>query len=348
MLYVADIVKSNGFLEKMFTWKYFEPVLFGSIVLLLILLFLVLALGKKDQKKKLEETKKLELESLNKDDAVDAFAKEEAPAAKAEVKEEEEDVPIVIADASSSEEPKEEPKKEEEKEAPVEDNSSSNDFEFPDFEIFKASTEIDRPDVPEEMPEVVNADIPVVAEKEEIPQSVIPEVTDVVKSVVSEESEKMAEKEIKEPDLSEEKIHEFKENFADLASSISRELDEINKMQAESSKATEEVELPKKSEDIPNEVDVTPIKEASKFNPSSIFSSVYSPNSAREEEKPALKEEDEIPFELPKKEEDVNPFASDMPAKKDDMKLPKIGEEETPKAVTPDFSNFENETYDIK
>ncbi len=52
MIFIAETVQNNtGILEKLFTWKYFEPVLFGSIGVLLILLFIVLFLGKKIKRK---------------------------------------------------------------------------------------------------------------------------------------------------------------------------------------------------------------------------------------------------------------------------------------------------------
>ena len=49
------------YFDKLFAWQYFEPLLFTSIGVLLLLLFIVLFLGKKDQKKRLEETKKFYL-----------------------------------------------------------------------------------------------------------------------------------------------------------------------------------------------------------------------------------------------------------------------------------------------
>ena len=100
MIFIADVVKGGNLLEKLFTWQYFEPALFGSIGVLLVLLFIVLFLGKKDQKKKLEETKKLELDALKEDNSVDAFAKEETPEVALEAKEEEPEIaPVVIEDA---------------------------------------------------------------------------------------------------------------------------------------------------------------------------------------------------------------------------------------------------------
>ena len=79
---------------------------------------------------------------------------------------------------------------------------------------------------------------------------------------------------------------------------------------------------------LPNEINVTPINDATKFTPSSVFSSVYSPTN--KDDIPALKEE--------------NPLKDEMPAKKEEMELPKVSSEPV---NVPDFSAFDNETYDI-
>ena len=316
-------------LEKLFTWQYFEPVLFTTIGVLLLLLFIVLFLGKKDQKKKLEETKKLELDALKKDSDADTFAKEEKEE-KVEVKDEE---PIVIKDEIEKEEPKEEKEeetKEEKEETPEEDKEPEI---VPDFEVFaKPEEDKEEPIIPEVVKEEEKEEekeIPIVATPEENNEP-ISVVDDVVKSsVVPEEEAKEKEAEV---EVTDEKIAEFKNNFADLASSISKELDEINKMQNEISVHDEE---PAKEDlPLPGEVDVTPIKEATKFTPSDVFSSVYSPSKNIEEEKPALKEE----------ASEGNPFLSDMPAKKEDIELPKENKEPV---NVPDFSAFDNETFNI-
>ena len=46
------------FLEKMFTWKYFEPTLFITIGILLLLLFIVFFVGNKDKKSNNNEVEK--------------------------------------------------------------------------------------------------------------------------------------------------------------------------------------------------------------------------------------------------------------------------------------------------
>ena len=329
MIFIAETVQNNaGILEKLFTWKYFEPVLFGSIGVLLILLFIVLFLGKKDQKKKLEETKKLELSSLTDENTVDAFAKEEAPEVAVEAKEE--DIPpVVITDDPGMNMDTEVTSDDKPVEVPTESDV------VPDFEIF-GKTEAPSEDV--QIPEPVVTDIPEVVEE----NYDLPVVEDVVKSVVA--PEEPIKNDIVSEEETDKKIESFKENFADLASSISKELDEINRMQQES--AEKEIELPKEvnENDLPKEVEVNSINEESKFAPSSIFSSVYSPNSIKDDEKPVLKNENE--FELPKKEELDNPFADEMPAIKEDSKVPE--KDETPVVNAPDFSAFGNETFDIK
>ena len=168
-------------------------------------------------------------------------------------------------------------------------------------------------------------------------------------------------------------------NFDELASSISKELDEINKLQEQTTKTSETEES-----SIPNQIDVTPIKEVTKFTPSSVFSSVYvnkekevspvieEPQAEQEEIKPILEEktEEEIPvirniINEPTTEEKMepvvttveepvvkpvvtNPFIFDMPAKKEEkVETPKL-EENTSNVNVPDFSSFQNETYDIK
>ena len=328
MVFIAEAVNNNAsILEKLFTWKYFEPVLFGSIGVLLILLFIVLFLGKKDQKKKLEETKKLELSSLTDENTVDAFAEEQTPDTAVEAKVEEDIPPVVIADEAGMNMDTEVSPEDKPVELPPEEET------VPDFAIFnKPEVEDDIP-----IPEPVTTENP----NESIGYDV-PLVDDVVKSSVVPEDEAIKNDIVNDEDT-DAKIDNFKENFADLASSISKELDEINRMQQESS--SDKVELPKEIDevDLPKEVEVNNISEENKFAPSSIFSSVYSPNSVREEEKPVLKNEE---FELPKKEELDNPFAADMPAIKEEA--PAEEEKETSAVNAPDFSAFNNETFDIK
>ncbi len=360
-----------GFLEKLFTWQYFEPVLFTTIGVLLLLLFIVLFLGKKDQKKKLEETKKLELTSLTEDNSVEAFAKEETSPEPVEVPEEQ---PVVVAD-QLPEQPAMNMSTSEEESPPI----------VPDFEIFgNSETNNENPvnnmaevnDLPEtndvnniteanDLPEVNNIpeenslpdDIPipdVAAPVEEmpIPEVVNPEaipsaeptpvvedipepisvVPDVVKSsVVPEAVEKEEEAKV---EISDEKIAEYKNHFADLASSISKELDEINKLQ-EAANESKKDDLP-----LPNEVNVTPINEATKFTPSSTFSSVYSPNENKKEQTEIKRD-----ISLPEETNNENPYKMDMPIKKEDMQLPKMSKEPV---NTPDFSAFNNESFDIK
>ena len=67
------------FLDTLFNYEYFGPVLFAIIAILIIIFFIVLFFGKKDEnERKLEETRRLELANVN------AF-KEEPTEQKAEV-----------------------------------------------------------------------------------------------------------------------------------------------------------------------------------------------------------------------------------------------------------------------
>ena len=189
--------------------------------------------------------------------------------------------------------------------------------------------------VVEEIPPVVSEPAPVVAE--------VPVVDDAIKSVVIKDDDALKNEivntaEASTDPLNEEKINSFKENFADLASSISKELDEINKMQesARASSTSTSVELPK-------EVDVTPINNATKFTPSEVFSSVYTPNSIKTSE-PVDKG-----IELPKLDaNNTNPLADEMPIKKEDIELPKPAVDTPTSVNSPDFSSFGNETFEIK
>ena len=365
----------SGILEKLFTWQYFEPVLFTSIGVLLLLLFIVLFLGKKDQKRKLEETKKLELSSLTEDNSVDAFAKEESPSVAVEIPKEK---PVVVANEVSeheqmnmetTEEVKVEPDFEifaNKEDTESQQADSSLDLDIPNFDdiqipevavpmsnVSDSSIEVDEPvsvikddielpDVADAMPVEENNNIS--EDNSPLPkiENDLPELDfDMPEPIPEMESPK--EEPIKDPapevELTEKKIQEFRNNFADLASSINKELDEINKMHEETN-SKEEVSLKKEIPEeipLPEAVDVTPINEVAKFKPSAVFSSVHSPNEIKEEKSP-------VDLPLPK-ESISGPKGFEMPARKEDVELPEVSKEPV---NVPDFSAFNDETFDIK
>lgn len=386
------------FLEKMYSYEYFPQILFGSIAVLLILLVIVIFFGKKDEKARKEETKRLELAGL------DAFAQENIPPTSLEVVDSpnnsvlnedavntniaQENNNVVAPDIANEvhyeaqglinnaldnsinsqnqnndiNQPMSssiidesvnlfsQPSKGLESSEIVENNS----FMEPDFEIFqeseKAPYNSTRTTTEEEIPLSLNE----LHQKEE---NISMSSSDISKSIenVSNNLENTTA------------LPEF--NFDELAMSINKELDEINNLQ----KQTEVI--PEKEAVIPEPVDVTPIKEVTKFTPSSVFSSVYVNKekevTSSEEIKPILEEnvEEEIPIikdaiddsekEIKPKEPDIqpvkpvvtNPFIFDMPAKRTDKNEPtdlsKIDNVSSTTNV-PDFSAFQNETYDIK
>ncbi|MBQ4583570.1 MAG: hypothetical protein IJA94_01585 [Bacilli bacterium] len=377
------------FLEKLYSYEYFPQILFTSIAVLLILLVIVILFGKKDEKvRKEEETRRLELAGL------DAFAKEENAPISLEVNDingeqpvnevvteikEQFDIPPVANDIESNTDDDIHSEAEElvknalnnsigdslieqennENEMASELIENTESFMIPDFEIFKEeeknvyhdSYETSEPEIPLSLNELHQKN----------------ETTFIARENAQEKSETNLDNTAVLPEF----------NFDELASSISKELDEINKLQ-ELNKSEEKEEAV-----MPSKIDVTPIKEVTKFTPSSVFSSVYvnkereigpeikgEPVIKNEEVKPVLEEknEPEIPVirnivdeplaetkeeitpistEAPVKPVVTNPFIFDMPAKKEEKKeMPK---DEEPKNVNiPDFSSFQNETYDIK
>ena len=72
------------FLDTLFNYEYFGPILFAVIAILIVLFFIILFFGKKEEKERiLEETRRLELASLN------AFKEEQVNSIELEVKNEE-------------------------------------------------------------------------------------------------------------------------------------------------------------------------------------------------------------------------------------------------------------------
>ncbi|MBQ9833970.1 MAG: hypothetical protein IJO33_02125 [Bacilli bacterium] len=384
-----------NFLEKLYSYEYFPQILFATIAILLILLVVVILFGKKDEKvRKEEETRKLELSSL------DTFAKEESKPTRLEITSPEDTMPK--DDSSGSLDMGAEPiisnmikhpisnEVHDEAQELVENalnNSIANDsvitekndlvsestentfvdnsesFMIPDFEIFKEEEKAEYQPLGTENGQEVPLSLDELHQKNE--DNLVDKEANNVEPMIKNNLENTAV------------LPEF--NFDELASSISKELDEINKLQEQANEQRE-----KEEDVIPNKIDVTPIKEVTKFTPSSVFSSVYV-NKEKEispiiNEEPIVKEESVKPIleEKPKEEISVirniidepavetkeqpvvnqpqepvkpvvsNPFIFDMPAKKEEkVETPKT-EEKINNVNVPDFSSFENETYDIK
>lgn len=369
-----------NYLEKLYSYEYFPQILFGTIAVLLILLIIVILFGKKDEKiRKEEETKRLELAGL------DAFAEVqsepipvEVPIAEGEPFNTFEDI---NQEDSFSVVNDEQLDIQENIEAQAQDlvNSAINNS------VVGVPESIDVPTPTERNDSLMMPDFEIFQEEKKVEanNSAIEEEVPLSLSELHQKDDIVSFKE-NDIDLEENKfdatatLPEF--NFEELASSINKELDEINKLQEQAVKEDEIKELP-------GQVDVTPIKEVAKFTPSSVFSSVYV-NKERDiksvieeeataetiENKPILEEkaEEEIPVikniinepMVEERSEDVkvepvkevvqkptisNPFIFDMPAKKEEKKEESVNVEKTIVTTNvPDFSSFENETYDIK
>ena len=328
-------------LEKMFTWKYFEPTLFVTIGVLLVLLFIVFFVGNKDKKSNNNEVGQ-EGNNPSSDTAFQDIAPTESVEVSepvSEVKTDDtvsvvtetpvEDIPPVIISETKEEAANEEiPVPPVVSETPVEDIPlvvSEEKQEQPDFEVFG-----NNPDFTSSVEDAFN----VTKEEKEVELPEVKEKTEENAVELPKDKEETQEEEIEVPD--------FKESFNELASSINKELDEISRLSSDNRKTTIKEEA--KKVELPNSIEATPIEDTSKFAPSEVFSSVYVD---REEEKPVLEEETEpdIPFFDSMKFED----------KKPDMELPAMRKDEEETGSTddnevnvPDFSVFDNETFNIK
>lgn len=257
------------FLDKLFGYEYFGPILFAIIAFLIVLFFIILFFGKKDEKERiLEETRRLELANLN------AFKEEDEEENKLEIQEKE-DLP-------------------EEKVLEVEEELPKEVIEKKEDEIIVESDD--------KMEETKDLDVPILTPISELP--LITEETpenDVVyppENIPVEETFKI------EPSIP---TNMVKYDFEELANSISRELEAIEKI---NSAPKEEIKEEKKEPEIniqESKVEVTPIKEIKKFKPSPVFSSVFVPqkediNETKNEEKFKRSEDvkEEIkPLEIP-------------------------------------------------
>ena len=352
-------------LEKLFTWKYFEPTLFVTIGVLLLLLFIVFFVGNKDKKQKDGATGTTDTPAFDDvapvqdvaiPEPVNEIKVDEVPSVIPAVEESPIDndlPPVIITDTpeikpidsveisgnASSELPDEVPVDEsvakQTPEIPAVVTEEEPEKEEPDFEVF-GNNEEKKPaeDAFGSTPEEKEIDIPPVVVAEEEPD--LPPIT-VTTEAEKEEKEEEPEKEETPEEV---EIPDFKESFNELASSISKELDEISRLQNNPKSEIKEEKEEAKPIEIPNNIETTPLDD-SKFTPSSVFSSVYIDKG--EEDRPVLEEETEpdIPFFG---QESSKPDM-ELPAMKEETKEPEANDTEV---NVPDFSAFDNETFNIK
>lgn len=340
------------FLNTLFDYNYFGPVLFAIIAVLIILFFIVLFFGKKEeQERKLEETRKLE-ELAN----VNAFKDESEPV---DVEVEKEILPVIESQIVD-----------------VETTELDTVFSEIDEPIDKDFSSVD------EIMQSVEANNevgPVSDEPVLTPVSELPLITD-ARPVLSFNEVEVVDVEKEELPLRIEpsiptNIPRY--DFEELANSISKELEEIEKLNNKNM----EIDLEKKVDTVNLEsslVEVTPIKEIQNKGSVPIFSSVFVPTPKDEKIEvnnnkiePAYEESDggvkniSVPIfdEEPKDNElapekiDFSKLRADKPnvATKPVIVLPKhvempkknveIKNDET---NIPDFSEIEGETYNLK
>lgn len=256
------------FLDTLFNYEYFGPILFAVIAILIVLFFIILFFGKKEEKERiLEETRRLELASLN------AFKEEQVNSIELEVKNEELKENKILDDN-------------------IEPVQITERNVIPQFEETKLEAE-DIPLIPE-----INDEVG----KEEMDGPVLTPVveTPLVTEVIKEEKNELPESDFKiEPSIP---TNIPKYDFEELANSISKELEEIEKI---SNIKQEEKDIPKISIQ-EQQIEVTPIKEIQKFKPTPVFSSVFVPGKEEmhEIENKLEKEENNVVLQENKKVEE--------------------------------------------
>lgn len=355
------------FLDTLFRYEYFGPILFGIIAVLIIIFFIILFFGKKDEKeRKLEETRRLELANAN------AFKEEDTEVA-LEVTPSE---PMVV-------EPVVTPGLEEAvNEVPYEDS------EINPFDSLSAFVETQEPvtEIAEEVSNVVEE--PVLEPIETEPLSSFNPFNE-VKSVNSYDDETVAPITVEEvmPTVEEsmDKTPELKYNFTELASSLAQEIEDLEKLSINKNEnKTAELKLKEAS------VEITPMKEIQKSAPRPVFSSVFVEpvkpvieepikeepvvinNEPVQNDEPVIKveEKETINVSAPIIEEEVK--VEETPAfdfsklkavdnkpnftkpnielpKHIEMPVKKVTPTETDKSViTPDFTSIEGESYTLK
>lgn len=227
----------STFLDKIYSYEYFAPIIFGLTAFLIVLFFIILFFGKKDEREKeLEQTKKLELASLN------AFSDEEI-AKELTIEAEEKENPFekiqeIVEEEQSFEEKYNFPELDlgPTIEMPsIEEQSFTEKYDFPKFDI----------DVEENKPYVEASKI----ESEKLAPILDPIENDALVFGNSVDKEKSPE--------------EIKNKFSSLATSIEDELSNIEKMIEESHQES----TPEKKEEQPVVKNIPGSKQ--------IFSSVF-------------------------------------------------------------------------
>lgn len=327
------------FLNTLFNYEYFGPILFAIIAVLIVLFFIVLFFGKKDEKeRKLEETRRLE-ELAN----VNAF-KEEIDAE--EVKVEFSEEPVF------------------DKLFVNENESLANDIFEPEFENVATIEEVEEKQtepvlMPVEEPAIIN-----MTEFEEfMPVSEV----EVVEDIKEEPVFKI------EPSIP---TNIPKYDFEKLANSIAKELEELERYNNSLTLEKEEPVLIKPELELENSnVKITEIKDLQKkSNSVPIFSSVFvnkneelnnpvekneeSNNELAMEIKETIKEVEVVEDPVKSVEEtkiDFSKLRSEtVSVSKPSVDLPKhielpkkAVEKTTTESIVPDLSAIEGETYDI-
>lgn len=311
-----------GFLEKMFAYEYFGTILFSVIAILIVLFFVILYFGKNDEKvRKIEETRKLELANIN------AFAEQKEKSV--ELNAEENIIP-----------------KEEQNEI-AEENLVEDKFEDLKTEInssFNAPVKDNVLDTKDMLTQRIASFTPVLDPIEPEP-IIIPESKKNIDLSIPKD-DKMPESSFRvEPTLTKDYP---KFNFEELANSISKELEDIDRL---SKKVVEEPH----NFEIEANIPITPISELTKKDNKPVFSSVFVNKEDNKEEASINQEifEEQEPLVFP----DINfetavhtnrpkielPKPAEMPALKEEKIEPKVPDIRN----IPDFSNFEGETYNI-
>lgn len=340
------------FLDTLFSYDYFGPILFAIIAVLIVIFFIVLFFGKKDEKeRKLEETRRLE-ELAN----VNAF-KDESKISEVEVQKVE--MPVIESNV-------------------VDEEASSLETVFVPVEITKEeeSSVLENETINESYDEFKGTENEPVL----MPISELPLITENEDVVLQNEVQVVKEEQEGPPFKIEPSIPTNipKYDFEELANSISKELEEIEKLSSKTI-GREPVKEEPKVELERVHVEVTPIKEIQKRGGMPVFSSVFVPSANKEEVgkedlPPNIENSEELKTNIEKVTEtifeeepevvekevtnkiDFSKLRSEnINAVKPSVDLPKHIElpkkvEETQKEemAIPDFSNIEGESYDIK
>lgn len=334
------------FLDTLFNYDYFGPILFAIIAILIVVFFIILFFGKKDEKeRKLEETRRLE-ELAN----VNAF-KDDSEAAEVEVQKVE--MPVIESHV-------------------IDEEINSLETVFASNEEAKEKEIIN---IESDEPIGVMESVPVLTPISELPLITENENFEVQNEVQVVEVEKEESPFRIEPTIP---TNIPKYDFEKLANSISRELEEIERL---SSKSIEK-EIVKEEPKVELErahVEVTPIKEIQKRGGMPVFSSVFVPSANKEEvgkedSPPNIENSEELKTNIEKvtetifeeepevvekevtnkidfsklRSENINVVKPSVDLPKH-IELPKKAEEtQKEEMAIPDFSNIEGESYDIK